>query len=427
MSVSTEVLFGRPQQEIASMISDRMSRASAVSIVAGFATRGGLQALSGPLKIRPGALSTLVVGAATYPAFETMDDLLAMGVDPLSLFVPLGHTAPSGTYKNPFRRFHPMLHSKVYHMQLADGRDCAFIGSHNITAFALTGLNGEASIYIEGESDSAEFAAVREHITSARTQAVPYMPTMKEAYAWWYREFLEGVKAEVRLPKEWQVVRTILVFAEAPKGTILKAGDQIYFEIPSGIEEIESLRTETHLFLFETLPADPTDALGDLSAAFAAYRCKTRGAENKQGNLEVTADWRIQGGSRTTIQSVPSGQLRPGTQGGWQQVRAEVDSTSLEPLDYLFDRDRRAWDPKFDRAHRLHPGTEVGDDLIRHEALPGTSAKDGWQLVTGLEPRTSGYGERDASALRLASPESGAFVLVSLRRRKKRPDDEDKG
>jgi len=33
------------------------------------------------------------------------------------------------------------------------------------------------------------------------------------------------------------------------------------FEIPSGIEQIQSLKTETHLFLFDTLPPNPWDAL----------------------------------------------------------------------------------------------------------------------------------------------------------------------
>ncbi len=34
----------------------------------------------------------------------------------------------------------------IYYMELPGGDACAFIGSHNVTAFALTGLNGEAAV-----------------------------------------------------------------------------------------------------------------------------------------------------------------------------------------------------------------------------------------------------------------------------------------
>lgn len=42
-----------------------------------------------------------------------------------------------------------------------------------------------------------------------------------------------------------------------------------------------------------------------------------------------------------------------------------------------------------------------------------------WQLVKGLVPRLGLAKESDEAALRLAAPESGSFILVSLRRRKK--------
>lgn len=61
-----------------------------------------------------------------------------------------------------------MLHSKVYYMEYRDGSASVFIGSHNLTAFAMGGLNGEASILLEGEKDSTEFEAVRQHIANAR-------------------------------------------------------------------------------------------------------------------------------------------------------------------------------------------------------------------------------------------------------------------
>src|SRR4051812_35969373 len=109
MPLTSTVLFDRPQREIASLITDRISRSSAVSIVTGFATPGGLAAISGPIKAKPQVLQTLVVGAATYPGFEALDKLLTAGVPADRLHVHLGHTAATGGHKNPFARFHPML------------------------------------------------------------------------------------------------------------------------------------------------------------------------------------------------------------------------------------------------------------------------------------------------------------------------------
>src|SRR5207249_10606658 len=92
MPLTVEVLFGRPQREIASLLRDRISRCSATSIVVGFATPEGLQAVAPALLARPGRLSALVLGAGTYKGFETLDQLLASGVQPDRLLVHLGPT-----------------------------------------------------------------------------------------------------------------------------------------------------------------------------------------------------------------------------------------------------------------------------------------------------------------------------------------------
>src|SRR5688572_23715581 len=107
MSLTSTVLFDLPQKEIASLINDRMSRSTAINIVTGFATPGGLAAISGPIKTQPDRLRMLVVGAATYPGFATLDELLVAGVPSDRLRVHLGHTNETGGHKNPFARYHP--------------------------------------------------------------------------------------------------------------------------------------------------------------------------------------------------------------------------------------------------------------------------------------------------------------------------------
>src|SRR5262245_33140585 len=149
-SVNISVLFDRPQQEIASAIRARLSECKNASIVTGFLTPSGVGALAEPIQARPTILKNFVVGAATYPGFEALDQLGAWGVPLNRLRVHLGHTRESGTHKHPIVRHHPMLHSKIYYMELPNQQACAFVGSHNVTSFALQGQNGEAAVLLEG-------------------------------------------------------------------------------------------------------------------------------------------------------------------------------------------------------------------------------------------------------------------------------------
>jgi hypothetical protein len=80
MAVTVQVLFGRPQQEIASLLRDRMSRCTTASLVAGFMTVEGIEAIAEPISANPNKLARLVVGAGTYRAYEALDHLVADGV-----------------------------------------------------------------------------------------------------------------------------------------------------------------------------------------------------------------------------------------------------------------------------------------------------------------------------------------------------------
>lgn len=415
--MKTTVLFDTPQREIASAIRSNLSACQTASIVTGFVTPSGIGALAVPIRARPTILRTLIVGAATYPGFEALDQLVAWGVPLDRLRVHLGHTRESGTRKHPFVRHHPMLHSKVYYMELSEGQACAFVGSHNVTSFALDGLNGEAGILLEGAMNEKEFEVIRSHIQAAANQAVPYSAAMKEAFAWWTREFFDGIRAEVGIPQDWNTIRTILIFAAATSGERPKTGDHLYFELPVGIA-IDSLKTEVHLFLFDHLPSNAWQALEQAAKVPARYTCKVLGAENLQGNLELKAQWQIANALSPTLLRVASGVHRPATAAGMQQVRAEVEVPAVTPYDYLFEREKFAWSPVFsDREELLAENTSEELFPISDTGWQKESAH-GWRLVTGLKQREGPAAEKDAPALELAKPESGAFVLVSLRRRR---------
>ena len=191
-----------------------------------------------------------------------------------------------------------------------------------------------------------------------------------------------------------------MLLASAAKGDRPKTGDQIYFEIPEGIEQIESLKTETHLFLFDTLPPDPWQALTSTSSADARYTCTTLGAENKQGNREVVAHWRIAETPTPLLTRVPSVTFRPNTPTGKQQVRAEVKAPDIVPYEYLFERQKKEWDPEFSADNTLKiresddaflpakvdnrlPPLKVGEGRVELEEARGHRNISTWKLVKG--------------------------------------------
>ncbi|RWC21252.1 MAG: hypothetical protein EOS51_12170 [Mesorhizobium sp.] len=419
MTVTATMLFGQPQREIATLLNDRLSKSTLTSIVTGFATPGGLKAITPPLIAQQARVDAFVVGAATYPAFEALDDLLAAGVPRDRLFVHLGHSFATGTPKNPFARYHPMLHSKVYFMELPDAKACAFIGSHNVTSFALGGLNGEAGVMLEGDASARQFDEIRDHIKEARLQAVQYTPDMKEAYSWWWREFIDGLKSEVHLPQDWTTIRTIMIFCETSRGSYPKPGELLYFEIPDGIEQIESLKTEVHLFLFDNLPSDPWAALQTSSVAQVRLKGITRGVDNRQGNRELNANWRIESIPTPRLQQVAGGTFRPHTRAGLQQVRAEILDKDLDSFEYVFERERGGWDPQYSAEEQIEMAGPISSEVVLAEGRGNRNLTGSWRLVRGLTPRLGVAKEFDQEALKLAAPDSGSFILVSLRRRRR--------
>jgi hypothetical protein len=293
----------------------------------------------------------------------------------------------------------------------------AFVGSHNVTAFALGGLNGEAAVLLEGDKTEQQFVAIREHIAEAARQALRYTPDLKAALAWWTKEYLDGLQAEMGIPHDWTSTRTIVILASTDGTRRPNPGDTFYFELPAGIQQIESLKTPVHLFLFTTLPADPWQALARAGEAAMACNCIPLGADNQQGIEAIRVRWNIDGNRSPVLRAVPGGSYQPVTSPGNQQVHARIEHVGVEAFDYQLEKEKVDWAPVY------------GDEVISvdvhdvDKTYRKPDARD-WQLVRGLEPKHKVV-ERDQAALKLASPESGSFVLVSLGRRKRSRDDEE--
>ena len=214
-----------------------------------------------------------------------------------------------------------MLHSKIYYMELPDSKACAFIGSHNVTSFALTGLNGEAGI----------FSLLRQ------------------------------------------------------RGIVLKQGITFTLRSQAGSSRSKPSRPRCTFFFSGTLPANPWEALERVSSNDAKYTCTALGAENLRANLEIKVNWRIESTPRPTLLKVPSAILRPSPSSGMQQVHAQIERPSVTPYEYLFEREKTSWWPTFSNREELFPENETEEDFAVQDVRWQQRSDAGWKLVTHLE------------------------------------------
>jgi hypothetical protein len=416
MSINVEVLFGAPQREIASQIKDRLNRCVSASLVAGFVTVDGLEAISEPIRTNPGKLTTFVVGSGTYRAFQAFDGLIADGVPLDRFWVHLGHTRSTAEgAQHSFYRYHPMLHSKVYLMEMGDGTACAFVGSHNVTCFAMLGLNGEAAVMLEGPSSDPQFEIIRQHIQESRAQSIPYSPGMKEAFSWWTTQFLEGLRDKSNdVPRDGEGKKTIVILSAKGDDPLPKKGDIIYFEIPAGLGKITSLQAEVHIYIFGNKPDSPYAGLGALNRARASFWCQTKGLELEEGGAELKADWLIESKIEPKLLRAPR-PFRPKPSLGMQQVRVKVWNDVYDDYEYLFEAAKHAWEPVLDDHSKVQIADADRALMAPLQLIPPEDRE--WFLVKGLRAAEEERTEYK-QALAEASPSAGSYILISLRRRK---------
>lgn len=399
MTVTATFLHSRPQREIASLVRSRFAGCRTAEIVSGFATPDGVDALRA--KSVSSKIKRLVLGAGTFKAFEALDGLISSGLPTGAARVHLGHTRATGGHKHPFARYRPMLHSKIYFFEMPDGTATAFVGSHNLTGFALRGLNGEAGVLLEGASSDPIFDEVRGHIAESFRQAVPYDPSLKAAYAQWLRDYLDQLGVDATdMPREDESKRTVILFAEAPRGKMPSPGDRIYFELDMRITEVNAIDTEVHLHLFASVPATPAEALSRSGISDTALLGKVEAIDSAAGSAEVRADWFIEDPTKPQLKPTVN-PFRPTLSPGKQQVRALVSKSLETGFDDLFDSGKGSWKPA------------LSQEKIRDE-----ETKVEWSAVSGFQEANPIEGQLLLPDLKEVSPASGSFVLFSRRRRR---------
>lgn len=429
MPVTCKTLFGYPQTEIASLMRFHLRQCSSASLVVGFATVDGLAAIEQALLSPPSKLGVLVVGNGTFRAFDMMDRMLTLGVAADRLRIHLGHARPAPGYNNnpnTFQWYRPMLHSKIYYCEKSDGTVAVFVGSNNLTHYALNGLNGEASVLLEGPINDPEIRAIRDHIDASVDQSQEYKPSMKEALTWWTTKFIEGLRKKVNdVEDDADSAATILALAVAADGALPQKRDVIYFEMPAGLPQVK-VKAAVHIFGFSKLPPSPDAALATLHNALFQMRGTVIGIEEDTGAHEVEADWEITGGT-PTLRRTPQRRYRPPRGHNTIQVRVDVDDRLKVYYEYLFREPKEEWLPVYDSESivKFPPEEPKMTEVEKDDSLSNLKLdppEDGeFMLVRGLKPKEKTRQGQKAYALALerTSPESGSYVLFSQRRRKR--------
>jgi hypothetical protein len=395
MTVTASFLHAVPHQKIATQIRDRLARCREARIVSGFATPDGVAAL----RVGPAAkkIARLVLGAGTFKAFEALDNLIATGLPASAARLHLGFSRDTGRPKNPFERLRPMLHSKIYYFEMPDGTAAAFVGSHNLTGFALRGMNGEAAVLLEGATGDPTFTEVRAHIEEAYRTAHPYDTSLKEAYARWYADYLDRLRIETGdMPRTGTGGRTLILMAEATAGTVPAVGEAVYFELDKRIETVNAIDAQVHLYLFPRLPYSPRAGLAELHTAPHAFHARVQAIDSRAGSAEINADWFVDQPPSVLLTSAPR-PFRPMLSPGKQQVTVLIEGTLGEAFEYEFEGPER-WLPEFG------PETLVDEEM-----------DEVWSPVVGLYPdRALPAPARPGSrALMELSPDSGSYILLS--------------
>ncbi len=252
MSIKATVLFESPRREVATLIGEKLATSISTRILTGFATPDGVDALVGDLlaslKRRPHAIHTLIVGSGTHRAYAALDRLVDAGLSKKRMFVHLGRSRPATqSSKTGFTQYRPMLHSKIYYMEYEDGSACAFIGSHNLTFFAMNGDNGEAAVLLEGESNSPEFEKIRRHIKAAEDESHPYARERKPEYAWWTLDYLHGLLKIADDADDAEAKTTLIILCERQGEASPAESQRLYFELPLFPKSHRLTSCEVHL------------------------------------------------------------------------------------------------------------------------------------------------------------------------------------
>ena len=105
-----------------------------------------------------------------------------------------------------------------------------------------------------------------------------------------------------------------------------------------------------------------------------------------------------------------------------QQVRVKAYNAVAGDFDYLFELEKQSFEPIFDTEHVIQVPHERGITLSELGIVPPEHLP--WFRVTRIQRRDQVDDGPYKAALRELSPQSGTFILMSVRRRERHSVDQ---
>jgi hypothetical protein len=376
-----------------------MTGCKEVSIAVGFVTESGMKSIVSLLGPEPHRLRTLVVGLPTTKALVALDTLVENGVSLDNLWIHLGKNKPRHSNKHGaynYHRFHPMMHSKAFYLDMGGGKVVAIVGSHNLTKFALAGDNCELAIRVEGTSGDPVIAGINEHIMACKAESVRYEPDQKWLYGIHSVRSLEGMahQATIELMEVDEGRPTLVVLVASVGAGSPRLGDVVYFDLPQDLP-VNTIGMEVHLYLLSDVPVSSKMALRRAPGCELVWRCETVSTGIDARTAEGSADWHVPDPAVSRLERTPT-PFRPTTSSERRQVFVRLVGEIHSRYEYVFQ----------------------GRDQLHLDLEEETKNTGEWRLVLGVHGGRKQLAPAIAKAFHETSPDSRNFVLYASRRRK---------
>lgn len=258
MDISTFLTQGRRAKKLSETIKKALPSTSRIKIVSGYLSKRGFTQVFGSdqefIKENSKKMEYIIVGRLTLECAEIFDELYYLPEYKDKLFVNLG-IGRLNKSRTAITRFIPMVHSKIIALNPTEDDNLFYIGSANITHFALEDLNAEAGIILENldESQRNEISKYMDNLKTMKS-TIPYNPSLKDSLI-----DLSNLSADPTEKDLESIETSLLVLCLNPMQFIPKPKDVLFADLPRHLpEEIMRFHQKTKryliLLLFSSLP-----------------------------------------------------------------------------------------------------------------------------------------------------------------------------
>jgi len=243
-TLKIEFLHDDPNRALASRLRGWLNTATQLDLVVAFLTRRGADLLLQSLQA-----SDRSITIAVSVRFPTNFDALASLHDrwPGRVHLHLGYKTPLESQGD-----RAQMHSKIVVIGDGSGTVRAIVGSHNWTATALGGLNGEASLMVEGCDGDEVIGDIRRHVAETLNGCAVFDPARID----YYREVQARLHRGPAQPggdfdlEGYERARTLVLHAEAARRDLLDdAALLVYVPLLGQPEPALTVGTMVHLYL----------------------------------------------------------------------------------------------------------------------------------------------------------------------------------